>query len=72
MRNWKSARSARDSRLQTGARYARGKLVAAHDATALLEAVLSPGDRVCLEGDSQKAGGSAGGRPDGGRQLQNA
>jgi malonate decarboxylase alpha subunit len=28
--------------------------VAAHDATALLEAVLRPGDRVCLEGDNQK------------------
>jgi malonate decarboxylase alpha subunit len=54
MRNWNSARSARDSKLQAGARYARGKLVAAHDATALLEAVLSPGDRVCLEGDNQK------------------
>ncbi len=54
MRNWNSARAARDSRLQAGARYARGKLVAAHDATALLEAVLRPGDRVCLEGDNQK------------------
>src|SRR5271170_4658828 len=54
MKIWDSARSARDSRLQAGARYARGKLVAAHDATALLEAVLSPGDRVCLEGDNQK------------------
>src|ERR1700722_6151312 len=54
MRNWNSARTARDSRLQAGARYARGKLVAAHDATALLEAVLRPGDRVCLEGDNQK------------------
>src|ERR1700733_14205496 len=54
MRNWNSARSARDSKLRAGARYARGKLVAAHDATALLEAVLSPGDRVCLEGDNQK------------------
>src|SRR6202789_594986 len=54
MRNWNSARSARDSRLQAGARYARGKLVAAHDVTALLEAVVSPGDRVCLEGDNQK------------------
>src|ERR1700690_3600330 len=53
-RNWNSARSTRDSKLQAGARYARGKLVAAHNATALLEAVLRPGDRVCLEGDNQK------------------
>ena len=54
MRNWNNAHSARDSKLQAGARYARGKLVAAHDATAALEAVLCPGDRVCLEGDNQK------------------
>ena len=54
MGNWNGARSARDSRLQAGARYARGKLVAAQDATALLEAVLRSNDRICLEGDNQK------------------
>src|SRR5580692_5394999 len=54
MSNWNSARSGRDARLKAGARYARGKRVEAPDATALLEAVLIPGDRVCLEGDNQK------------------
>jgi malonate decarboxylase alpha subunit len=54
MKIWDSARSARALRLQAGARYARGKQVEARDATALLEAVLRPGDRVCLEGDNQK------------------
>jgi malonate decarboxylase alpha subunit len=54
MRPWNSARSERDSRLQAGARYARGKRVEAHDATALLEAVIHSGDRVCIEGDNQK------------------
>jgi len=54
MRNWNSAHSARDSRPQAGARYSRGKLATAHDATALLEAVLRPSDSVCLEGDYQE------------------
>jgi malonate decarboxylase alpha subunit len=51
---WDSARIARASRLQAGARYAKGKHVARKDATALLEAVIQPGDRVCIEGDNQK------------------
>jgi hypothetical protein len=38
MRDWNSARGARDSRLQAGARYARNKQAAAHDAVALLGA----------------------------------
>jgi malonate decarboxylase alpha subunit len=54
MRPWNSARSERDSRLQAGARYARNKRVEAHDATALLEATIRSGDRVCIEGDNQK------------------
>jgi malonate decarboxylase alpha subunit len=54
MTAWDTARHARDARQQAGARYAQGKRVDARDATALLEAVLQPGDRVCLEGDNQK------------------
>jgi len=54
MTAWDTARHARDARRQAGARYAQGKRVEARDATALLEAVLQPGDRVCLEGDNQK------------------
>lgn len=54
MTAWDTARRARDARWQAGARYAQGKRVDARDATALLEAVLQPGDRVCLEGDNQK------------------
>jgi malonate decarboxylase alpha subunit len=48
------AGSSRASRLQAGARFACGKLVQPQHATALLEAVLRPGDRVCIEGDNQK------------------
>ena len=44
----------RDQRLQAGARHAEGKRVHPQNATALLEAVIRPGDRVCLEGDNQK------------------
>jgi malonate decarboxylase alpha subunit len=33
---------------------ARGRLVATDDIVALLESVLEPGDRVCLEGNNQK------------------
>jgi malonate decarboxylase alpha subunit len=51
---WDSARRVREARLQAGARYAQGKRVERKDATALLEAVIQPGDRVCLEGDNQK------------------
>jgi malonate decarboxylase alpha subunit len=51
---WQRRREARDSRLEAGARLSRGKIVEAHDVTRLLEAVIRPGDRVCLEGDNQK------------------
>lgn len=54
MTNWQRHRQARDARIEAGAKLANGKIVAAHDATRLLEAVMRPGDRVCLEGDNQK------------------
>ena len=49
-----SATAALTDRREAGAKIARGKIVAAKDATRLLEAVLRPGDRVCIEGDNQK------------------
>ena len=49
-----SGRRERDQRLLAGACHAEGKRVRREDATALLEAVIRPGDRVCLEGDNQK------------------
>ncbi|MCA1454546.1 malonate decarboxylase subunit alpha [Bradyrhizobium sp. BRP22] len=51
---WQHQREARDARLEAGTRLARGKIVEARDATRLMEAVIRPGDRVCLEGDNQK------------------
>ena len=51
---WNQRRVERDARLEAGSKVAQGKIVAAEDTTRLLEAVLRPGDRVCLEGDNQK------------------
>jgi len=54
MISWQQGREARKARIEAAANFANGKIVAAGDATRLLEAVMRPGDRVCLEGDNQK------------------
>jgi len=54
MRAWGEARDARDARIDAGKALAKHKVVDARDAVALLEAIIRPGDRVCLEGDNQK------------------
>jgi malonate decarboxylase alpha subunit len=54
MTDWQKQRSERKARLGAGSCYASGKVVPAESAKALLEAVIRPGDRVCLEGDNQK------------------
>lgn len=54
MAEWQAQRKSRDERLAAGGAFAEGKLVSPGDTTALLEAVIRPGDRVCLEGDNQK------------------
>jgi len=54
MADWSRQRTSRDARIAAGRARAEGKVVAAGDVVALLEAVLRPGDRVCLEGDNQK------------------
>jgi malonate decarboxylase alpha subunit len=51
---WDAHARNRQARLTRAAALAQGKLVAAGQARALLEAVIEPGDRVCLEGDNQK------------------
>ncbi|HEX4377424.1 MAG TPA: malonate decarboxylase subunit alpha [Steroidobacteraceae bacterium] len=52
--SWHKRRTSRDQRLGCARGVASGKIVAAGDITTLLESVLRPGDRVCLEGDNQK------------------
>ncbi len=47
-------RRSREARLARAHPLASGKHVEAANASALLEAVLEPGDRVCLEGNNQK------------------
>ena len=54
MRDWATQKAARAARIAAGASFARGKVVQAADLAPFLEAVLRPGDRVCLEGDNQK------------------
>ena len=54
MTEWQKQRSERNARLKAGSSYAGGKMVSLENAKALLEAVIRPGDRVCLEGDNQK------------------
>ncbi|MEP9386318.1 malonate decarboxylase subunit alpha [Mesorhizobium sp. KR9-304] len=53
-RIWDALRQSREQRIAAGSAHARGKQVAPGDTTKLLEAVVRPGDRVCLEGDNQK------------------
>jgi malonate decarboxylase alpha subunit len=52
--DWGTERAARDGRLAAAASLAEGKIVDRTAVTALLEAIIRPGDRVCLEGDNQK------------------
>lgn len=54
MRDWNLQGRNRDDRLARTAGLTEGKRVATANARALLEAVLEPGDRVCLEGNNQK------------------
>ncbi len=54
MTDWGRDRADRDERVAAGRAFARGKAVHRDDCVRLLEALLRPGDRVCLEGDNQK------------------
>lgn len=54
MSEWRGEKQARDARIQAGRAHAQGKVVPASSVVDLLEAILRPGDRVCLEGDNQK------------------
>ena len=53
-RQWDRAARSRAARIARAAPLATGRRVQAADATALLEAVIEPGDRVCVEGNNQK------------------
>jgi malonate decarboxylase alpha subunit len=53
-RTWDTARRSRAARLARARAVAPERWVAPDRVTALLEAIVEPGDRVCLEGDNQK------------------
>jgi malonate decarboxylase alpha subunit len=54
MAEWYKQKDALALRIAAGQSYASGKRVPLERLPALLESVLRPGDRVCLEGDNQK------------------
>ena len=51
---WDTQRRSRSARLERARRVASGKQVEAGQISAILLAVIEPGDRVCLEGNNQK------------------
>ena len=53
-RNWHSRSDQYRERIARGNVVAGGKVVPAGETTRLMEAVLEPGDRVCIEGNNQK------------------
>jgi malonate decarboxylase alpha subunit len=53
-RAWDTARRGRAARLERARAVAPGRWIEPTAATALLTAILEPGDRVCLEGNNQK------------------
>jgi malonate decarboxylase alpha subunit len=53
-KRWDNLARNRAERLARAESFAAGRLVAAADIVPLLEAVIEPGDRVCIEGNNQK------------------
>ena len=54
MSDWQTQKQDRQTRLEAGAKFAKDKIVDPKDTTSLLEALIHPGDKICLEGDNQK------------------
>lgn len=54
MKNWNTQKHVLRERIDAGTPFAVGKVINASGLERFLEAVLKPGDRVCLEGDNQK------------------
>ncbi len=54
MSAWDTRRIRKNQRLARAASYVRSGVFESDDAVAVLESVLEPGDRVCVEGNNQK------------------
>ncbi|MCK0207760.1 malonate decarboxylase subunit alpha [Starkeya koreensis] len=52
--DWNSLARNYDARLARGLALAGGKVIPSPQTTALMEAVIEPGDRICIEGNNQK------------------
>jgi malonate decarboxylase alpha subunit len=52
--SWNKLSRSRDARLARAAHLASGRIVSAENIVQLLETVIEPGDRVCIEGNNQK------------------
>ncbi|OZA92087.1 MAG: hypothetical protein B7X76_00905, partial [Azorhizobium sp. 39-67-5] len=52
--DWNSLARNYDARIARSLALASGKVVQPDRATALMEAVIEPGDRICIEGNNQK------------------
>jgi len=52
--DWATLKANRHKRLQRASRLAKGKIVSSADIIKLLETVIEPHDRVCIEGNNQK------------------
>jgi len=51
---WNKLSCSRDARLARAAHLTSGRIVSAESIVQLLEAVIEPGDRLCIEGNNQK------------------
>ena len=51
---WDTIHRSYRARMERAGHLASGKVVAADDAVTLLESVIEPGDRLCIEGNNQK------------------
>ncbi len=53
-KNWRLGQQSKAARLGRASSLTKGKWIQAEDVVALLERVIEPADRVCLEGNNQK------------------
>ena len=52
--SWNAMQLSRANRLERAASAGIGKIVPSNKAVQLLEAIILPGDRLCIEGNNQK------------------
>src|ERR1700733_13218824 len=53
-RHWDTGRVQKRQRLERADRFCKGRFITNGNVVKVLEALLNPGDRVCIEGNNQK------------------